>query len=271
MRIILAGLLIAAPCGQPVRADPQATFCGRTLDGWIAALRDPGSTEYQRGRAVAFLAYFGPQARHAVPDLIAALDDRRLEDSAIEALGRIGPDAAPAVPLLVERLLEEPCELARTGTIFVRTYGNPRFALPRIGGPAVPAVAELLSGPNIPMRPCAAEVLAAIGPDAAPAVPALITALQSGRPVLDFHDAHAQALRRHAIIALGRIGPPATPAIPALNALLAAGESYVEVDDRDAIVEALTEIGAPPVARLLDAFLREGEPSAASDLSLLGP
>ena len=50
----------------------------------------------------------GPDAKEAVPDLILLLDD---EDEAIRklaarALGRIGPDAASAVPALMRTLLE---------------------------------------------------------------------------------------------------------------------------------------------------------------------
>jgi hypothetical protein len=51
-----------------VRADEPHTFCGRTVDGWIAVLRDRSSRE--RGRAAGMLGQFGPEAIGAVPDLI---------------------------------------------------------------------------------------------------------------------------------------------------------------------------------------------------------
>ena len=46
------------------------------------------------------LSYFGPEAKEAVPDLIEFLRTSRNERGAVEALGRIGPDAATAIPLL---------------------------------------------------------------------------------------------------------------------------------------------------------------------------
>src|SRR5262249_6813386 len=50
------------------------------------------------------LGHFGPEARDAVPDLIAALkdEDRTVRMGAGYALAEIGPDASDAVPALQE-------------------------------------------------------------------------------------------------------------------------------------------------------------------------
>jgi HEAT repeat protein len=50
----------------------------------------------------------GSDAKEAVPDLIRLLDDpdERIRKAATRALGRIGPDAAAAVPALMRTLLE---------------------------------------------------------------------------------------------------------------------------------------------------------------------
>jgi HEAT repeat protein len=189
----------------------------------------------------------------------------------VEALGRIGPDAGPAVTHLMPRFIKQGCNLAKQGTFLESTYGNPRYALARIGAPAVPALVDLLNGPNQEMRPCAAYVLAEIGPPAKEAVPSLIRALRLEQPVLDFQDLQSQALRYHAIVALGQIGPPASAAIPALNMLLGRKGKYGVFEDSDVIVEALGKIGVPPIAKLLDVFLREAKSGAAYDLSRLGP
>src|SRR5438046_2620976 len=91
-------------CALPVRTEEQRSFCGKPVGRWIEVLRDKTSRE--RPRAARALSYFGPAAKGAVPDLIEALrddPDGRLGVGAVEALGRIGPDAGPAVPLLIRR------------------------------------------------------------------------------------------------------------------------------------------------------------------------
>ena len=75
----------------------------------------------------------------AVPALVVALNDPQdnVRQSAVDALGMIGPDAAPAVPALV----------------------------------------AVLNDPEDKVGWIAASALGKIGPDAAPAVPALVAAL----------------------------------------------------------------------------------------------
>jgi HEAT repeat protein len=111
------------------------------------------------------------------------------------------------------------------------------------------------------MRVCAAEVLSRIGPAAQSAVPSLLPAIEPPDP-----QENAETLNHYAIRALGRIGPGAKAAVPILNGAL----GNKDVDDFD-IVIALDGIGAPPVPRLIEAFLRDGDSYAAQQLAWLGP
>ncbi len=158
----------------PVLADEQRTFCGRTLDGWIEVLRHGSARD--RADAASMLRYFGPAASKAVPDLIDYLRQAGgvRQYPAVGALGRIGAAAAPAVPLLIPGYLAVGCNLAKQGNFGGGNGGLPGEALIGIGGPAVPALIAVLTGPNKEMRACAAMHLGRIGPAAKAAVPALV-------------------------------------------------------------------------------------------------
>jgi hypothetical protein len=120
------------------------------------------------------LKAIGPSARAAVPDLVIALDDewRAVGVAAAGALLKIGAEYERAVAALNTIVGDD------------SQYGW--------------------------VRTEAAEELGDLGRSAAPAVPALIRAVESGVP--DLRDA--------AIDALGRIGPAASEAVPALQRLL---------------------------------------------------
>jgi HEAT repeats len=77
----------------------------------------------------------------------------------------------------------------------------------RIGGPAVPALVNLLDGPDAGLRSEAVVALARIGPEAQPAVPRLIALVENDPD---------EAVRKNAVRALGQIGPGAAPAVPVL-------------------------------------------------------
>jgi len=214
------------------------------------------------------LGCFGPEAKAAVPDLIEAFRQGQSKDEAIVALVAIGAGTDVTIPALIERFLKEGC-VHRTGmgSFFYNPYVENSLA--RIGGPAVPALLEVLKGPNKDMRVCAASVLGEIGPAARTAVPSLIEAIE--RPDAD---REAKILKSHAVRALGRIGPEAKAAVPILNRLLdqalkpAPAEGHNNAFDA---ATALAEIGAPPVGKLLDTFLRKGDSFAARQLAWLGP
>jgi HEAT repeat protein len=79
-------------------------------------------------------------------------------------------------------------------------------ALGHIGAPAVPALMQALQSSDVQVRVKAADVLGRMGADATDAVPELVR-------LLDDPD---ERVRKTAARALGRIGPAAQAAIPAL-------------------------------------------------------
>ena len=233
--------------------DELRSFCSKTLDEWISDLRNKSSSE--RSEAAWALAYIGPRARASVPDLVEIIRidrDDRLQFDAVEALGRIGPDAAPAVPLLIKRLRKQGCYLGVGGVIIERVEGNPKFALARIGAPAVPALIDVLNGSDEVMRPCAAEILAMIGRPSKAAVPALTRSLREGN-----------ILQSYSARALGQIGPDATQAVPALYSVvclkgedsLFRGLSRYESWE---VVNAMARIGALPIPKLVERLSQRG-------------
>ncbi len=122
---------------------------------------------------------------------------------------------------------------------------------------------KILDGPDEKMAVCAANALAGIGPAARAAVPALIRAFERHEPR---PDEELDLLAMYASRALGRIGPDAQAAIPALSHRL----DRMNGNDLDVVI-ALDRIGSPPARRLLDAFLRDGDPYVADVLAGLGP
>ena len=113
-------------------------------------------------------------------------------------------------------------------------------ALVRLGGDAVAAVEPLLAKPAT--RLAAAEVLAAVGTAAKPALPALVAALAD--PDEDFAS--------DAALAIAAIGPEAASAVPDLQKRLA---DDVPAEVRYAAAFALGSLGPaakPAVARLAE-------------------
>jgi HEAT repeat protein len=126
--------------------------------------------------------------------------DRRL---AAEALGEIGPAAAPAVAALTKALTDADPKVRELSA----------HALGQIAPAAEPAMAALikvLADPEPELRRRAAHALGEIGPAAAPAVAALTKALTDADPWV----------RRLAAQVLGGIGPAAAPAVAALTRAL---------------------------------------------------
>jgi HEAT repeat protein len=68
----------------------------------VAALRLPNSD--LRDQALETVALLGKDGKAAVPNLVALLDDYTGSALAALALGKIGPDARPAIPALVKQL-----------------------------------------------------------------------------------------------------------------------------------------------------------------------
>ncbi len=153
-------------------ADPEPD-----LQPYIKALTH--EDYHVRMTALDALARLGPKAAAALPALLKELDKAGSYLAAIHVLGAIGPAAAPAVPALLSRL-------TRTLLITDKYRAEPNEASGII------------------------DTLAKIGPKAAPALPLVRSALKHPLSTIRYFAAHA----------LGEIGPAAKVAIPELETRL---------------------------------------------------
>ncbi len=155
-----------------------------------------------RADAATTLGLIGSRATAALDDLIESLkdpsNDADLRARCCFALGKLGPEAAPAV--------RELATLVKNGGGVLGEQAA--FALYSIGPKAVGSVQELataLRDRNLRLRALAAVALAAIGDGARPAIPALIAALEDNDDV-NIRIPIVQALwavdRQHAPLAL---------------------------------------------------------------------
>jgi HEAT repeat protein len=208
----------------------------------------------------------------AVPALVRALDsrDEELRLRALDALGKLGPAAAPAVPRLMKPLADwlktaSPPPAEKLGSGFFEGPWPPGDGmkvvdvLERIGPdarPALPVLVKLLA--CVPEKPVG-EALCRIGPDAACVPPLLKTldskswrlasmagqALFAVRPdvgsalpaVLEALESPQLQVRVHAAILAARMGPAAKEAVPRLRKLLGEKNSYAPASAAFALVQ----------------------------------
>src|SRR5262249_18004239 len=62
-----------SPPARPAPKNVEPTYSGKTIAGWIAALKDPDPRT--RSDAAAMLAHIGPNAKASIPALVEALKD----------------------------------------------------------------------------------------------------------------------------------------------------------------------------------------------------
>ena len=115
------------------------------------------------------LGGIGPKAREAIPVLADALEgpneDHNVQYRAAEALGKMGPEAIPALVKAIQNT-----------QYFVRRMSA--RALGEIGGAdVVPALIKALQDDDRNVRVISVQALGKIGPDAKEAIPALTKAL----------------------------------------------------------------------------------------------
>lgn len=181
------------------------------------------------------LAAIGPGADMAVEQLANAAKSQQLalRWHAISALGDIGPTAKSAAPVLISSL----------GDADPQVRFSAEQSLIKMGKAVVPALMEGLK--NEKLHAVVSPVVAAIGPDASAAVPALAAMIRSKDP----------EIRREAILALAAIGPDARSTVPEMIKLLEDPQST----NRPAAAYALGRLGAKEAVPALKKALVEKE------------
>mmetsp|Transcript_129348 Transcript_129348/g.258250 ORF Transcript_129348/g.258250 Transcript_129348/m.258250 type:complete len:226 (+) Transcript_129348:60-737(+) len=176
-----------------------------TLSELVSTLKD-GSKARSRWTAADALGQMGSNAGSAVPNLIAALEDRDqdVRISVARALGHIGEAAAPALPKLSAALSDRDSGM-RWGA--AQALGN----LAKVAGPLAADLVKALADDEEDVRSAAATALgqmAQLGVSMPPTIGDDLTKL-----LLD-EEWH---VRRAAADALGRCGAAAFGALTALE------------------------------------------------------
>jgi HEAT repeat protein len=241
-------------------ASLQAVVDGKSVREWIAELEQP----WTPGRDVAAraLAKLGPRAVAAVPAL--AEGARNGSESAVAALGAIGPAAAPALHVFLHRIDRHPV-----------AYD----AVLRIGPAAAPYLLEELAQQASEEQPDLTfhvifDLMVKIQPTPLEVVPTLIDWIQSSkRPML----------QTGAMETLPRLGAAGKAAAPALRAALkdpalrvAAGLALCQLDLADAELVAaargwLAAAGKDQEIERVHAayFIARGDPTDPSTIPIL--
>jgi HEAT repeat protein len=240
---------------------PSAQGRAQDAPGPLENLRD-SNVEVRRNAAARLRLADRNLQREALPALIELLlkeKDGQVRLGVLDTVTALGPEAAPAVPALLQTLRTD--------------YGGQRMeelhqdyrsalALAAIGKPAVEGLRTFLKGGKDSVRAEAVMALGRIGPDAESAVPELVPLL--GDP--------SERIRQEASVALGRIG---LGAVGPLVESVRRQEAAAPAPFRARAIESLGSMSAPDerVRRLIRDATRDPEPevraSALKSLAIL--
>jgi HEAT repeat protein len=179
----------------------------------------------------------GPITKQQVPLLAQALpgtkDSTRINVMAL--LAKLGPDAAAALPGIIEVLKVGSLDARKTAVTLVGIIGPPAKG-------AGPAIAARLAEADPAFKLEIAQTLAKIGaPEVKQAVPALVKGLKIDNP-----EAEAEiAARKQASEAVVSIGKPAVEALMSALTKDFAGKDKVNGEARLAVLQTLQAIGRP--------------------------
>ena len=224
-------------------AGPQAlAVLGRTAQAMLESRR--GFASAAMLEAIAAIA---PEKHNRAVEAVGRRvrdADEHVARNACFALERLGPSAAPAVPMLIEALKSSRSATVRHAAVSVLEAIGPGAAA------AVPALAETLGGNDEDLVIRSAKALRAMGPRASAAVTPLAKAVEQGEA---HHPGGPIRRVQSAVEALAAIGPGARPAVAALvdrRFRTAAGWN----DVGRAIDEALVAIDPRAAAEALDSW-----------------
>ena len=220
---------------EPGFLDAAAKYDGKTLAQWVARLGD--TDDLARSAAADAVARYGPNAKVAVPALIALLknpDDLSFAP-ALMAIGKIGPAAGEAVDPLVKLLRDRRADVRASAAGTLGQLGPPagkavpdliaalaaakagteqdrdsfRFPIQELGKYDIRAVfAAVRQGTLTDVD--LGFVVSSLGPGDAQAVAGLTDEVKT----------NGDGRWSHALGGLRRIGPKAAPALPVVRALL---------------------------------------------------
>ncbi len=262
-RLALAALClteIPAAVPDPLSADGIAT---EVLTVWVKHAREgTGAVVAHLKRALSAIAQASPQGlgetRWGMRLLTLCLDtDPQVRRAAAEALGGLGPAAAPALDRLLELTRDADEDVRREAAEALRGLGP-------AAAPALDRLLELTRDADEDVRWLAARALGGLGAAAAPALDRLLELTRD----------EVRWVREAAAKALGGLGPAAAPALDRLLELTRDANPSV----RWSAAEALGGLGpaaAPALDRLMD-LTRDADDwgvrrSAAKALGGLGP
>lgn len=265
---------IAAPA-DPMTAQAIETLRGATLDSKPAV-------RARAAEALLGLGYGGPEDVAALAAVLET-DDADACRTAVAALGKAGPAAAPAVPSLIALLRREleqvdfadeyrpPIHLAQGLRQVRRALELPRRSLVETLGyigaaaaPAVPWLARLVDDPASWGTSLAMEALRRIGP-AAPDAPVMIDVVRS-------HP--SEVVRHEALEGLAQFGPQASGVVEALSQVMLADK---ELRVRREAAFTLAQMGEtarsalPALRRKYRRAAREERVSVASAMAQIAP
>lgn len=176
-----------------------------------ALLKDTNATVVMR--ALQVLNNHGKNARSALPQLIAMLDQPDLRLPVLYLLDEFGPQAKDAVPALIKCLKEKDLNVPRQAADVLGAIGPDAAA-------AVPALTEAVQGDFL-LQGSAVRALAKIGAPAKSAIPAMFKALREDeKKQKPGQEPSKYGLRRYVLEALSDMGPIAADAVPDLVQML---------------------------------------------------
>lgn len=192
-----------------------------SVAGLSGALEDPSAGA--RNRAAEALGRIGPRARPALPMLLKAATDRdwSVRSLVVQALPKIDKRGDQSVPVLLERLRDEDHNVREAALFALAEYRDRSHAI-------VPAILPLLSHEEPKWRGHAAQALGRLAKSPDTVVPALLARLDDRADYLDCYSCGVggncvgRLVAEESARALGAFGADARPATGALVRILAA-------------------------------------------------
>jgi HEAT repeat protein len=193
-----------------------------------------------------------------IPALVAAIDgqDAAARLKAVAALGQMGPDAHLAVPRLIRALKDKDATLRNFAEDALNKIGATRSD--------VETLVPLLDETNSQVRLAALQLLARVGADAQPALPALIKLAEDTD----------NKVRAKAVEALSRVGAASEhdTYMPVLTKALKDRDAGVRAAAAEALTTVpLTEADVPTLTELLKGTDAGLSKTAARALGKIGP